>query len=242
MRTLTALRQPVTGRTLLHLAALADGRLPRLLTASVPGLAAQVNIADASCGTPLEAACAGFRRAEGLLHLVRCGAEVCDDSGALLAAVLPLAASAHHRCVLLNAFAAEGAFVMLAAPANRLNGNIEPNAVMGPLRHLLVRARDPMLLRRLLSWAPGCLDAWAATFDSQCEGASSYWLSSPGYFVADMLGQRYGVAEDPSRALLEAVRGGLAPVYVLPRMAARARTVQWAPAAVPQVRPMLLRE
>jgi hypothetical protein len=36
MRALTALRQPVTGRTLLHLAALADGRLPRLLIAACP--------------------------------------------------------------------------------------------------------------------------------------------------------------------------------------------------------------
>jgi hypothetical protein len=226
------LRQPVTGRTLLHLAALADGRLPRLLTTTVPGFAAQANTADAAGGTPLEAACAGFRRAEGLLHLVRCGAQVYDDSGVLLAAALPTSASAHDRCVLLDAFAAEGAVVRLAPRADRVPVHAETNAVMGPLRHLLMPHMDPTLLRRLVPWAPGCLEAWVATCKSQCGDARRFWASSAGYLVAEVL----------HRAPMEAVRGGVAPLYDLPRPDAPGRTVTWMRHAVPQLHPTLLRE
>jgi hypothetical protein len=243
MRALMALRQPGTGRTLLHLASAAHGRLPRLLIAALPELATLVNTADASGGTPLQAVCSSCHRTEGLLHLVRCGGQVHDDTGGVLAAALPTSALAHDRCVLLDAFAAEGALVMLAAPADGVDVNSEPNAVLGPLRHLLARAIDPMLLRRLLSWVPACLDAWAGTLVSQCEGAASYWVSSTSYVVADMLSRLYRLAEEPSRALLEAVRGGMAPVYVLPRMAVvPGYTIQWTPAAVSHQRPMLLRE
>jgi hypothetical protein len=252
VRALTALRQPVTDRTLLHLAALADGRLPRLLTAAVPGLAAQVNTADASGGTSLEAATSGFRRAEGLLHLVRCGAQVYDNSGAILAAALPLHTPAHDRCVLLDAFAAAGALVRLeplgigtasvpAPMAPPSEASVVPRL---PWREVLKCDMGALLLHRLLSWAPDSLGAWS---DStwRAHDQLSQWDVTPAFCVFDRYGYSDEHRRDPERTTWEVVRSGLASAYARRRESALPSSlpaVIWAHHAAPHFRPMLMRE
>jgi hypothetical protein len=251
VRALTALRQPVTGRTLLHLAALADGRLPRLLTAAAPNLAAQVNSADASGGTPLEAAASGFRRAEGLLHLVRCGAQVYDDSGAILATALPTSAPAHDRCVLLDAFAAVGALVRLEplgteaalVSALTLPPSETPEAPRLPWREVLKCNIGALLLHRLLSWAPDSLGAWT---DStwRAHDQLSQWEVTPVFYVFIGLSYSDGHSRDPERTMWEVVRSGLALAYARRRESAPPSlpAILWTRHAAPHLRPMLMRE
>jgi hypothetical protein len=243
MHSLPALRHTASGRTLLHLAALADGRLPRLLTAAVPGLAAQMSVADGSGGTPLEAATSGYRRAEGLLHLVRCGAQVYDDSGALRAAVLLPMEPAHDRCVLLDAIAASGARLMSALLAGWPAAHA-PLSLEAALAPLLAQCTHPMLLRRLMSWAPGCLDAYTRTLDGVKTCTATDRHIAPGYFAAERLSRHGGPSPGPTRALVEVVRLGVAPIYLrrLEPSATSPVAVTWAGNVPPCAHPMLLRE
>jgi hypothetical protein len=253
VRALTALRQPVTGRTLLHLAALADGRLPRLLTTSVPCFAAQVNAADASGGTPLEAAASGYRRAEGLLHLVQCGAQVYDDSGAILAAALPLRTPAHDRCVLLDAFGAAGALVLLeqagigaASVSARTAPPSEASVMPGlPWREVLKCDMGALLLHRLVSWAPDSLGAWT---DStwRAHDQLSQWEVTPAFYVFDEYSSSYEHRRDPERTMWEVVRSGLASAYARRRESAPPSeslpAILWTRYAARHLRPMLMRD
>jgi hypothetical protein len=252
VRALTALRHTVSGRTLLHLAALAGGRLTRLLTVAVPGLTAQVHTVDASGGAPIEAACSGCRRAEGLLHLVRCGAQVCDDSGALLAAALPVGPPEHNRCVLFDAFAAGGALVLLdplGIGAARVSAPTAPPSeasVVPPLpwHQMLELNLGSLLLRRLLSWAPGSVDAWAASRLRAKGHDDSQWRVPPAFHVPHWLNYLHRTKHEAERMICELVRSGLAPAYAQQLTAAPSSlpAVRWTGHAARHLWPMLMRD